>query len=382
MKEGWEYKKLGEVCEITMGQSPDSKSYNKDGRGLPFFQGCADFGILNPNISTYCSEPKKVAEPLDILMSVRAPVGTLNIANTKCCIGRGLASFREIKNKSSYKFLYYLLKSSEKYFQDNSTGATFKAIGKELVVNYKIKIPSIYKQIEISSELDLLSGVIEKQKAQLEELDKLAQSIFYDMFGDPVTNEKGWRKYKMNDLCEYIVDCPHSTPIKSKSITKYPCIRTSELKGGSISWDSMQYLEKDEYEKRITRLKPIAGDIVFGREGTIGDAVVLPEGYFFSLGQRTMLLRAKNELISNIYLHKTLMSEWIRKQISNVNVSSTVAHVNIKDFKCFDVPLPPLSLQQEFAAKVEAIEAMKTKVRQSLKEAETLFNERMNCYFG
>ena len=182
MKEGWEYKKLGEVCEITMGQSPDSKSYNKDGRGLPFFQGCADFGILNPNISTYCSEPKKVAEPLDILMSVRAPVGTLNIANTKCCIGRGLASFREIKNKSSYKFLYYLLKSSEKYFQDNSTGATFKAIGKELVVNYKIKIPSIYKQIEISSELDLLSGVIEKQKAQLEELDKLAQSIFNDMF--------------------------------------------------------------------------------------------------------------------------------------------------------------------------------------------------------
>ena len=186
----------------------------------------------------------------------------------------------------------------------------------------------------------------------------------------------------MNDLCEYIVDCPHSTPIKSKSITKYPCIRTSELKGGSISWDSMQYLEKDEYEKRITRLKPIAGDIVFGREGTIGDAVVLPEGYFFSLGQRTMLLRAKNELISNIYLHKTLMSEWIRKQISNVNVSSTVAHVNIKDFKSFDVPLPPLSLQQEFAAKVEAIEAMKVKVRQSLKEAETLFNERMDYYFN
>ena len=374
MKEGWEYKKIGELCEILDSQRrPVTKRDRKEGI-YPYYgaSGIQDF------VDSYIFDGRYLLVGED-----GAKWGSLDksayIVEGKCWVNNH-AHILQINDTIIDRLLEYYL-----VFEDLTmyiTGAIVPKLTQKALVNIEIPVPPRSIQKQIVSELDLLSGIVEKQKAQLEELDKLAQSIFYDMFGDPVTNEKGWRIYKMNDLCEYIVDCPHSTPIKSKSITKYPCIRTSELKGGSISWDSMQYLEKDEYEKRITRLKPIAGDIVFGREGTIGDAVVLPEGYFFSLGQRTMLLRAKNELISSIYLHKTLMSEWIRKQISNVNVSSTVAHVNIKDFKCFDVPLPPLSLQQEFAAKVEAIEAMKAKVRQSIKEAETLFNERMDYYFN
>ena len=248
-------------------------------------------------------------------------------------------------------------------------------------MNYLLPIPSVEIQQQIVSELDLLSGVIEKQKAQIEELDKLAQSIFYDMFGDPVSNEKGWNLKDMESLCSKIVDCPHSTPQKSEIKTDYPCIRTSELKEGEIYWDSMQYLEEEEYYKRIARLKPEAGDIVFGREGSIGNAVILPKGYYFSLGQRTMLLRV-NDCVNNIFLLRTIISEWLRKQIRIANVSSTVAHVNIKDFKKFLIPLPPLALQQEFAEKIEAIESMKAKVRQSLKESEQLFNSRMDYYFN
>ena len=377
MKEGWEYKKLGEVCEITMGQSPDSKSYNKDGRGLPFFQGCADFGILNPNISTYCSEPKKVAEPLDILMSVRAPVGTLNIANTKCCIGRGLASFREIKNKSSYKFLYYLLKSSEKYFQDNSTGATFKAIGKELVVNYKIKIPSIYKQIEISSELDLLSGVIEKQKAQLEELDKLAQSIFYDMF-----EKKDWESKKIKDIAIVKIG-PFGSALHQHDYISggTPLVNPIHMKNGKIEADS-NFTISDEKKKELSSYLLKINDIVFGRRGDIGRcALVTQKENGFLCGTGSLFVRFTIN-INPLYSLKILSSSSVKQYLLGNARGATMLNLNSTVIEGISIPLPPLSLQQEFAAKVEAIEAMKAKVRQSLKEAETLFNERMDYYFN
>ena len=377
MKEGWEYKKLGEVCEITMGQSPDSKSYNKDGRGLPFFQGCADFGILNPNISTYCSEPKKVAEPLDILMSVRAPVGTLNIANTKCCIGRGLASFREIKNKSSYKFLYYLLKSSEKYFQDNSTGATFKAIGKELVVNYKIKIPSIYKQIEISSELDLLSGVIEKQKAQLEELDKLAQSIFYDMF-----EKKDWESKKIKDIAIVKIG-PFGSALHQHDYISggTPLVNPIHMKNGKIEADT-NFTISDEKKKELSSYLLKINDIVFGRRGDIGRcALVTQKENGFLCGTGSLFVRFTIN-INPLYSLKILSSSSVKQYLLGNARGATMLNLNSSVIEGISIPLPPLSLQQEFAAKVEAIEAMKAKVRQSLKEVETLFNERMDYYFN
>ena len=378
MKEGWEYKKLGEVCEITMGQSPDSKSYNKDGRGLPFFQGCADFGILNPNISTYCSEPKKVAEPLDILMSVRAPVGTLNIANTKCCIGRGLASFREIKNKSSYKFLYYLLKSSEKYFQDNSTGATFKAIGKELVVNYKIKIPSINKQIEISSELDLLSGVIEKQKAQLEELDKLAQSIFHDMFGDPVTNEKGWELRKLKELGQLGRGVSKHRPRNAPELLggSMPLIQTGDVSnsGMYITAYSSTYSEIGVAQSKVW----LAGTLCITIAANIGNCAILTFDACFPDSVVGFIANEKVALKEYVYYIFERM-----QSILEANAPAVAQkNINLKILDELLIPLPPLSLQQEFAAKMEAIEAMKAKVRQSLKEAETLFNERMDYYFN
>lgn len=219
------------------------------------------------------------------------------------------------------------------------------------------------------------------KKEQLTDYDKLAQSLFYEMFGDPVENEKGWEFQFIEEVCSNIVDCPHSTPKKVDYVTNYPCIRTSELRGGTISWDSMQYLEEEEYLIRIARLQPVAGDIVFGREGTIGDAVILPEGYSFSLGQRTMLLRANSTIVSNVFLHRVILSEWIKQQIEYVNVSSTVAHVNIKDFKKFTIPVPPISLQQLFAQRIELIEKQKAEIKSTIADLETLLASRMQYWF-
>jgi len=108
---GWVQVALNDIAEILMGQSPPSETYNSEGIGLPFFQGKAEFTDLHPVAEKWCREPNKIADAEDILMSVRAPVGTTNIANQKCCIGRGLAAIRYNHNT---KFLFYFLVSSSR----------------------------------------------------------------------------------------------------------------------------------------------------------------------------------------------------------------------------------------------------------------------------
>ena len=388
MREGWTYKKLGEVCEVVSGSTPKTN--------VPEFWGNGHYWITPAEIddaTVYINKTERQITDAAIdkthlqllpigtvLLSSRAPIGKVAITDTEMYCNQGFKNC--ICSDAIYnKFLFFFLKYKKNYLNSLGRGATFKEISKSIVEKVAIPLPSLSEQQSIVAELDKINELISLKKAQLSDLDSLAQSIFYDMFGDPIENEKGWEVKKMMDLCTNIVDCPHSTPKKSDSVTDYPCIRTSELKGGSISWDTMQYLEKEEYEIRIARLKPEVGDIVFGREGTIGDAVILPKGYNFSLGQRTMLLRANTEIISNVFLHRVILSEWMKQQIEYVNVSSTVAHVNIKDFKQFTVPLPPLTLQQEFAKKIKLIEQQKAQINSTIKDLETLLASRMQHWF-
>lgn len=388
MKQGWEYKKLGEVCEVVSGSTPKTN--------VPEYWGEGHYWVtpaeLNDTIVYIDKTERQITDEAltktklrllpvgTVLLSSRAPIGKVAITKTEMYCNQGFKNC--ICSDSIYnKYLFYFLRLKKEYLNSLGRGATFKEISKSIVESITIPLPPKSTQLTIVSELDKINELIRLKKGQLKDYDNLAQSIFYEMFGDPVENEKGWEVKKMKDVCTHIVDCPHSTPKKADTTTNYPCIRTSELKGGTISWSTMQYLEKDEYEKRIARLKPETGDIIFGREGTIGDAVILPSGYNFSLGQRTMLIRTDNEMIINTFMHRTLMSEWIKHQIEYVNVSSTVAHVNIKDFKLFDVPLPPLPLQHLFAQRIEQIERQRSAVQKSITDLETLLASRMQYWF-
>ena len=138
-----EYKALKDIAKITMGQSPDSASYNEVGDGLPFYQGNADFGEKYPNERIWCNEPKKTAEPGDILISVRAPIGALNYAKDICCIGRGLAAIT-IEDEAERNYVFHLLKAKKNDLNNQGTGSTFKAIGK--VVLEELKVPQISKE--------------------------------------------------------------------------------------------------------------------------------------------------------------------------------------------------------------------------------------------
>jgi type I restriction enzyme S subunit len=137
---GWTVGRLGDICDITMGQSPPGNTYNELGDGLPFYQGITDFGFRFPSRRVYCTEPTRFAEADDVLLSVRAPVGSLNVAEERCAIGRGVASLR-LKGKRN-GFLYYLLRATRSGWEMfEAEGTVFGSVTKSDVHDFKVIIP-------------------------------------------------------------------------------------------------------------------------------------------------------------------------------------------------------------------------------------------------
>lgn len=174
--EGWKVGNLSDIANITMGQSPDGKSYNECGDGMIFYQGRAEFGYRFPYVRLYSTQPKKIAEPLSILLSVRAPVGDINIAYYKCCIGRGLAAI-QCTNKCQ-SFLFYLIQSLKPIFnQYNGEGTVFGSISKEALSNIRIVIPKIEVINRFESIAKNIDRLILQYFLQIKNLESLRDTL-------------------------------------------------------------------------------------------------------------------------------------------------------------------------------------------------------------
>ena len=193
----WKEVKLGDIIDITMGQSPKSQFYNKDKEGMPFLQGSSTFGHLYPSFEVYSNDIKKIAVNGSVLMSVRAPVGDLNMANTDICIGRGLCSING-KNKSLNRYIFYLLNYYKAKIVNIQTGTVFGAISKDNILNFKVSIPqSEDEQKRIASILSSFDDKIELNNKTNKILEEMAQTIFEEWFINfnfPNANGKPYKK--------------------------------------------------------------------------------------------------------------------------------------------------------------------------------------------
>ena len=176
--------KLTDVAKINMGQSPSSETYNSEKNGLPFYQGNVDFGEKYPTVRIWCDKPTKIAEPGDILMSVRAPIGALNYANEKCCIGRGLAAITPDPDMTSSEFIYWFLRARHSELNRIGTGSTFKAINRKTLESIEFPKYNKNEQYYIAEILSKIDKTIGEKKAQLEKLDNLIKARFVEMFKD------------------------------------------------------------------------------------------------------------------------------------------------------------------------------------------------------
>ncbi len=196
----WKSYKLNELADIIMGQSPPSSSYNEDNLGLPFLQGCADFGDTFPIAKYFCTEPKKTAPLNSVLISVRAPVGLTNLANKSFVIGRGLAAI--IPTKSELKFLFYLINHNVSKLNVVSQGSTFSAINSDDLNNFELEAPLITEQRLIAQILSTIDSVIEKTQSAIDKYKAIKQGMLQDLFTRGIDIKTGKLRPRYEDAPE------------------------------------------------------------------------------------------------------------------------------------------------------------------------------------
>ena len=384
-----EYKALKDIAKITMGQSPDSSSYNEEKNGLPFFQGNADFGELYPNVRVWCNEPKKVAESGDILISVRAPIGALNYAKDKCCIGRGLAAIT-IEDEAERNYVFHLLKARNNDLNLKGTGSTFKAIGKNVLEEVAVPQISRDEQQKCMDMMDLLESVIREKKSQIDKLDELIKARFVEMFGDPVENPKGYRVDPLQALIDagdityhmdgnHGGDYPRSEEFVSEGV---PYIGANCISNGEIDFSLAKYLT----EERAGKLrKGIAQneDVLFAHNATVGPTVVLhtTESKVI-LSTSLTAYRCNKASIMPEYLATYMKSDGFIMQYSSEMKQTTRNQVPITAQKKYLFLIPPMVEQQAFAEFVKQVDKSKVVVQKSLDETQKLFDSLMQEYFG
>ena len=373
--------KLDQICQLNMGQSPDSSSYNETGNGMPFFQGNADFGKVHPKTRVWCSAPTKIARAGDVLISVRAPIGALNIADRDCCIGRGLAALtvkEEICNKN---YLWYAIASKVDELNSKGTGSTFKAISKSVLAETEIPLPSLEEQQSMAGQLAKVDELIALRKEQLVKLDRLVKSRFIELFGDPATNPMGWAETTVGEECYYIKDGPHkSLPDVGKG-NGYPFISVRNIVNGYIDFSTAKYISEQDYLDSIKKCHPQKGDMLYSKGGTTGIAKLIDVDIEFANWVHVAVLKFSDSL-NGVFFEKMLNSDYCYDQSQKLTKGVANRDLVLSAMAKIRIYKPPIELQEQFAAFVEQTDKSKLAIQQSLDKLELLKKSLMQEYFG
>jgi len=350
--------RLNEICELCMGQSPDSASYNENGDGIPFFQGNADFGTVHPNVRIWCSSPTKIAKKGDILISVRAPIGALNIADAECCIGRGLAALTVNESICNRMYLWYGITSKVAELNSKGTGSTFKAISKNVLAETEIPLPSLDAQLKISLILDKLTDLIDKRKQQLSKLDELIKARFVELF------DGRYKTRTLGSVCEELfaggdVKKEISSDVQSEE-HPYPIYTNGEKNNGLYGYTSIARVTKEA--------------ITISGRGTIGFTCLRKEPFYPAV--RLIVAVPNQELVSGCYLQHFIRSKNYGGQ------GASIPQLTVPMVKDELIPVPPLELQNQFATFIEQTDKSKLEVQKSLEKLELLKKALMQKYFG
>lgn len=388
MKEGWEYKKIKDVALVVGGSTPKTNIDSYWGEGH-FWVTPAELDGSKYISKTVRTITDKAVEKTNlsllpvgtVLLSSRAPIGKVCITKKAMYCNQGFKNL--VCGERLYnEYAYYFLKHNVSYIQSLGTGATFKEISKKVVEGIEIPVPPLSEQQHIVEELDLLSSIIEKKKAQLKELDNLAQSIFYEMFGDPITNEKGWEVKKLGDI-GLVKTGPFGSILHKEDYISngIPLVNPIHMKGFRVVAD-MNFTISNEKAEDLCNYILHKNDIVFARRGDIGRCAVISEnenGYLCGTG--SLFVRFEID-VDSYYIMYMIRCESFTKDIILKARGVTMLNINSNTISNLTIPLPPLPLQELFASKIQSIEHQKDLIKQSITEVETLFNSRMDYYFN
>ena len=366
--------KLTDVAKINMGQSPSSETYNSEKNGLPFYQGNVDFGEKYPTVRIWCDKPTKIAEPGDILMSVRAPIGALNYANEKCCIGRGLAAITPDPDMTSSEFIYWFLRARHSELNRIGTGSTFKAINRKTLESIEFPKYNKNEQYYIAEILSKIDKTIGEKKAQLEKLDNLIKARFVEMFGDNFGEI-----VELGNVCD-VRDGTHDSPKYHNE--GYPLVTSKNICNGKIDFSTCNLIQKEDYDKINKRSKVEIGDILMPMIGTVGNPIIINTNNEFAIKNVALIKFKDNSVILNTFVKALLESDYFGRAVLSKTKGGTQKFISLGDIRKLELNLPPIELQNQFATFVAQVDKSKFAVQKSLEKTQLLFDSLMQEYFG
>ena len=328
------------------------KSKIKAGDGLevgkyPFYTSSS---VLRKYLDSYEIEDESLIFGTGGSASVHHSHGKFS-SSTDCFVVQSNNKF-----EINLRYVYLFLSGNIHILENGFKGAGLKHISKKYLEDVEIPLPSLETQKEIVGVLDKAQELVDARKEQIRLMDELIQSVFYEMF----SKNENYLTKSIENVCQAIYDCPHSTPKYSDVKTSYRCLRTSNLGNGYIDWYNLAYVNEDVYHERNKRYTPNIGDVVYSREGAIlGIAALVNEEKQMCLGQRLMIFKLDNKIVNSTFFWMMLNSHFVRRQVE-LNIGGAAApRINIKDIKKFEIFLPPIELQNEFAQRIHKIEEMK-----------------------
>lgn len=389
MREGWEYKKLGEVCEVVSGSTPKTN--------VPEYWGEGHYWVtpaeLNETIVYIDKTERQITDEAlaktklrllpvgTVLLSSRAPIGKVAITKTEMYCNQGFKNC--ICSDSIYnKYLFYFLRLKKEYLNSLGRGATFKEISKSIVESISIPLPPKSTQLAIVSELDKINELIRLKKEQLKDFDNLAQSLFYEMFGDPVENEMRWEVKKLGDNVEEMFLGPFGSALKVDSYVPKEdsyCMVYEQKHAikKSINLEN-HYINKEKFDS-LKRFCVMPGDFIMSCRGTIGKLYQIPPGAPMGIIHPSLMkIRLKQNGYDSTYFNFMLVKI---VAIESTNGNCVQMAITAKALSKKELPLPPLPLQHLFAQRIEQIEHQKAEVQKSITDLETLLASRMQYWF-
>ena len=387
MREGVTYKRLGEVGTIIGGSTPktdDPANWGGTNKWVTpaELDGSKYISKTQRMITDKATSKLQLLPTGTVLLSSRAPIGKVAITKSPMYCNQG---FKNVVCGDSIlnEYVYYCLIFNTPVLQKMGVGATFKEISKSMVEGFTIPVPSLSTQELIVRELDSISSVISAKKQQVLELDNLAQAIFLDTFGDPITNPKGWEMRELKENVEEMFLGPFGSSLKvscyvDKEEAYCMVYEQKHAIKGRLDVET-HYIDFDKY-KELQRFTVKGGDFIMSCRGTIGKLYQLP--YDAPLGiihPSLMKIRIKEDRYSARFFQFLLVRIVANE---NTNGNSVQMAITAKELGTRRLILPPLSLQQAFAEKVQAIEEQKRLINQSIAEFESLLAQRMEFHFA
>lgn len=379
MRKGWEYKKLGEVSVYPNKRIQISELNPQDYVGVENLQKNKAGIVFSDKLPN--TDSAIVFSPNDILIgNIRPYLKKIWLADKSGGASGDVIIIRICTNDLMPMYLYRVL-ASDKFFEYANTftkGAKMPRGDRNAIAKFIVPLPPKSTQLAIVSELDKINELIRLKKEQLKDFDNLAQSLFYEMFGDPVENEKGWEVKKLKDISREIGDGLHGTPEYSEVDTGCYFINGNNLENGTIvikentkmvseKTKAKHYIEMDDFTILVS-INGTLGKVAFYN----GENVILGKSACY------IKLEAYND---KKYIFELLKSDYFKRYAESKCTGTTIRNVSLKSMRNFRCPLPPLPLQRLFAQRIEQIEREKSEVQKSIQDFETLLASRMQYWF-